>query len=74
MSQSGWKSLLCSVNDSKMLIKFLKKKHFFKVLTPRVLVSDNGTHLCNKPLEYFLKKYGVLHTVTCNTPNLVYVS
>ena len=30
---------------------------------PRALLSDNGIHFCNKPLETILRKYGVFHKV-----------
>ena len=30
---------------------------------PRALLSDNGTHFCNKPLKVLLKKYGIFHNI-----------
>ena len=48
-------------NDSKVVIKFLKKNVFISFGTPRALLSDNGTHFCNKPLESLLRRYGVFH-------------
>jgi len=50
-------------NDSKVEIKFLKKNIFIWFGTPRVLLSDNGTHFYNKPLESPVKKYGVFHKI-----------
>ena len=29
--------------------------------TPRALITDNGTHFCNKVIDKVLKKYGVHH-------------
>ena len=50
-------------NNSKVVIKFLKKNIFIRFSTPRALPSDNGTHFCNKPLESLLKKYWLFHKV-----------
>ena len=52
-----------ATNNSRFVIKFLKKKTFTRFGTPRALLSDNGTHFCNKPLETLLKKYGIFHKV-----------
>jgi len=43
-------------NDSKVVIKFPKKNIFTRFGMLRALLSDNGTHFCNKPLELILKK------------------
>ena len=45
------------------MIKFLKKNIFSRFGTPRVLISDGGSHFCNAPLESVLKHYGVTHKV-----------
>jgi len=61
---SKWvEAVATSTNDSKVVIKFLKKNIFARFGTPRALLSDNGTHLCNKPFDSLLKKYGVFHKV-----------
>ena len=52
-----------STNDSKVVIKFLKKNIYTRFGTSRALLSDNGTHFCNKPLQSLLKKYRVFHKV-----------
>ena len=38
-------------NNSKVVLKFLKKNIFTRFGTPSALLSDNGTYFCNKPLE-----------------------
>jgi len=49
---SQWIEAIATLtNDSKVVIKFLKKNIFTRFGTPRVFLSDNGTHFCNKPLE-----------------------
>lgn len=45
------------------MIKFLKKNIFSHFGTPRVLVSDGGSHFCNSQLEKALEHFGVKHKV-----------
>ena len=51
-------------NDSKMVINFLRKHIFTRFGVPRALVSDGGSHFCNRYLDAVLKKYSVTHRVT----------
>jgi len=30
---------------------------------PRAMISDGGTHFCNKSFESLMKKYGITHKV-----------
>ena len=61
---SKWvEAIATPTNDFKVVIKFLGKSIFMRFGTPKALLSDNGTHICNKPLESLLKKYGVFHKV-----------
>jgi len=56
---SKWvEAIVTTINDSKVVIKVLCKNIFTRFGTLRALLSDNGTHFCNKPLELLLKKYG----------------
>eukprot|EP00257_Ricinus_communis_P014931 XP_015572729.1 uncharacterized protein LOC107260982 [Ricinus communis] len=48
-------------NDSKVVIDFLKSHIFFTFGTPKALISDRGTHFCNRVVEALLKKYNVTH-------------
>nr|XP_009779561.1 PREDICTED: uncharacterized protein LOC104228733 [Nicotiana sylvestris] len=45
-------------NDAKVVVSFVKKHIFTSFGTPRVLISDGGTHFCNKLLNNVLAKYG----------------
>ena len=36
---------------------------FAKFGVPKAIISDGGTHFCNKPFETLLAKYGVKHKV-----------
>ena len=62
---SKWVEAIAStMNDSKVVLKFLKKNIFTRFGTPRALLSDNGTHFCNKSFELLLKKYRIFHKIT----------
>jgi transposase InsO family protein len=45
------------------VIKFLKENILSRFGIPRVMISDGGTHFCNKPFESLMKKYGITHKV-----------
>ncbi|GKA46223.1 reverse transcriptase domain-containing protein [Tanacetum coccineum] len=47
-------------NDSRVAITFLKKL-FSRFRMPKALISDQGTHFCNKIMEKTMKRYGVNH-------------
>jgi hypothetical protein len=45
------------------VVKFLKKNIFTRFGVPRTIISDGGTHFCNKAFDSLLEKYGVKHKV-----------
>ena len=47
-------------NDARVVITFLKKL-FCRFGIPKALISDRGTHFCNKLMEKTMKRYGVNH-------------
>ncbi|GJT33400.1 reverse transcriptase domain-containing protein [Tanacetum coccineum] len=47
-------------NDARVVITFLKKL-FCRFRMPKALISDRGTHFCNKIMEKKMKRYGVNH-------------
>ncbi|XP_075073972.1 uncharacterized protein LOC107782338 [Nicotiana tabacum] len=62
---SKWvKAISIPSNDAKVVVSFVKKHIFTRFGTPRVLISDGGTHFCNKLLNNVLAKYGVKHKVS----------
>ena len=63
MYLSGWKQLLLKKNDAKVVLKFLKKNIFTIFGMPQALISDKGSHFCNKWVEKLLLKYGVQHRI-----------
>ena len=48
-------------NDAKVVAQFMRSKIFSRFGTPRALITDNGTHICNKVIDKVLHKYGVRH-------------
>ena len=61
---SKWvEAILCKTNYHRVVLKFLKENVFSRFGVPKVIISDGGTHLCNKPFETLLAKYGVKHKV-----------
>ena len=48
-------------NDAKVVAQFLHSNIFSRFGTPQALITDNGTHLCNKVIDRILQKYGVRH-------------
>ena len=59
---SKWvEAILTRTNDAKVVAQFLRSHIFSRFGTPRALITDNGTHLCNKVIDKVLQKYGVRH-------------
>ncbi|XP_070004660.1 uncharacterized protein [Nicotiana sylvestris] len=48
-------------NDARVVVGFLKKNIFTHFGTPRAIISDGGTHFCNRAFEKLLPKYDVRH-------------
>ncbi|GKE39514.1 reverse transcriptase domain-containing protein, partial [Tanacetum coccineum] len=47
-------------NDARVVITFLKKL-FCRFGMPKALISNRGTHFCNKIMKKTMKRYGVNH-------------
>ncbi|RVW28991.1 Pro-Pol polyprotein [Vitis vinifera] len=61
---SKWiEAIPCRTNDHKVVLKFLKENIFSRFGVPKAIISDGGTHFCNKPFEALLAKYEVKHKV-----------
>ncbi|XP_070018139.1 uncharacterized protein [Nicotiana sylvestris] len=50
-------------NDARVVVGFLKKNIFTRFGTPRAIISDGGTHFCNRAFEKLLAKYDMRHKV-----------
>ena len=56
---SKWvEAIPCARADAKTVVTFLKKNIFSKFDSPRVLISDGGSHFCNSQLKRVLEHYG----------------
>ncbi|XP_070018023.1 uncharacterized protein [Nicotiana sylvestris] len=51
-------------NEARSVVDFLKKNIFIRFGTPRAIISDEGSHFCNKAFDTLLSKYGVTHKVS----------
>lgn len=45
------------------MVKFLKRNIFTCFRTPKVIIRDDGSQLCNYLIERVLKKYNMTHKV-----------
>ena len=44
-------------NDANSVLRFIKRNIFARFGVPRDLISDGGSHFCNKLMNKLLKKY-----------------
>lgn len=61
---SKWvEAIATTTDDSKVVTEFVRRNIFARFGVPRVIISDGGSHFCNKKLDSVLSKYGVKHRV-----------
>ena len=61
---SKWVEVVpCKASDHMVVLKFLKDNILSRFGVPKAIISDGGSHFCNKPLGNLLTKYGVKHKV-----------
>ena len=53
-----------NTDDAKTVVEFVKSYIFVRFGISRSIISDRGTHLCNRVVEVVMKKYGVSHRVS----------
>ncbi|XP_019239979.1 PREDICTED: uncharacterized protein K02A2.6-like [Nicotiana attenuata] len=59
---SKWvEAIATKKNDARVVYAFLKKNIFSRFGTPRVIISDQGTHFINRQFASLLSRYGVTH-------------
>ena len=62
---SKWvEAIALANNEEKSVTAFLKKNILSRFGTPRAIISDGGSHFCNKLFKELLEKYGVRHNVS----------
>ncbi|RDY07627.1 Gag-Pol polyprotein, partial [Mucuna pruriens] len=61
---SRWvEAITTKTNDAKVVVDFLKSNIFCRFGVPKVLISDQGSHFCNRSMSSLLHKYGVVHRI-----------
>ena len=61
---SKWvEAVPCRAPDQRVVLKFLKENIFSRFGVPKAIISDGGSHFCNKTFENLLAKYGVKNKV-----------
>ncbi|XP_015165454.1 uncharacterized protein [Solanum tuberosum] len=61
---SKWvEAVALSINEGKSVAAFLKKYIFSRFGTPRAIISDEGSHFCNKLFKALLENYSDRHSV-----------
>ena len=50
-------------NNKQVVTKFLRENIFSRFGVPKAIISDQGTHFCNKSFENLCEKYGVTHRI-----------
>ncbi|KAM1317981.1 hypothetical protein ACFX2H_003164 [Malus domestica] len=56
--------LATHTNNSRVVADFIKANIFSRFGMPRVFISDEGSHFCNRTIEALFKKYNVKHRVS----------
>ena len=62
---SKWVEAIPTITcNAQVVLCFIRSNIFSRFGTPRAVISDEGSHLCNKLFASLLVKYGVKHRVT----------
>ena len=56
-------------NDASAVAKFLRTHIFTRFGTTQALITDGGTHFCNKMVDKVLQKYGVRRHTSLALPS-----
>ncbi|RDX98629.1 gag-pol, partial [Mucuna pruriens] len=61
---SKWvEAIATKTNDAKVVVDFLKSIIFYRFGVSKALISDQGSHFCNRAMSSLLHKYGVVHRI-----------
>nr|XP_009769007.1 PREDICTED: uncharacterized protein K02A2.6-like [Nicotiana sylvestris] len=61
---SNWMEVVAlPKNKARTVIAFLKKNIFTRFDSPRAIISDGGSHFCNRLFATLLEKYGFNHKI-----------
>ncbi|RDX70322.1 gag-pol, partial [Mucuna pruriens] len=65
MTMSRWvEAIATKTNDVKVVVDFLKSNIFCRFGMPKALISDQGSHFCNRAMSSLIHKYGVVHRIS----------
>ncbi|KAL2230537.1 UNVERIFIED_CONTAM: Retrovirus-related Pol polyprotein from transposon [Sesamum indicum] len=53
-----------TVDNAKTVVEFVKANIFSRFGMPRAIISDRGTHFCNKVVDALFKKYNITHRIS----------
>ncbi|RDX87015.1 hypothetical protein CR513_31571, partial [Mucuna pruriens] len=56
-------AIATKTNDAKVVVDFLKSNIFCRFGVLKALMSEHGSHFCNRAMSSLLHKYGVVHKV-----------
>ncbi|RDX95405.1 Tf2-9, partial [Mucuna pruriens] len=56
-------AIATKTNDAKVIVDFLKSNIFCRFGVSKTLISDQGSHFCNRAMSSLLHKYGVVHRI-----------
>ncbi|RDX89394.1 Retrovirus-related Pol polyprotein, partial [Mucuna pruriens] len=61
---SRWvEAIATKTNDTKVVVDILKSNIFCRFSVPKALISDQGSHFCNRASSSLLHKYEVVHRI-----------
>ncbi|XP_062075677.1 uncharacterized protein LOC133779780 [Humulus lupulus] len=62
---SKWvEEIATRTDNSKTVVDFIRSNIFVRFGTPKAILSDRGTHFCNKNIEALFRRYSVTDKVT----------
>jgi len=67
---SKWvEAIATRTNDSHVVVAFIRSNLFCIFEIPKAIISDQGTHFCNRLLDGLFRKYGVIHRASIEVFN-----
>ena len=48
-------------NDARVVVDFVRSHIFCRFGVPKAIISDQGTHFCDRSMGVLFQKYGVMH-------------
>ena len=62
---SKWvEAAACPKNDANTVVGFLQRNILSRFGTPRIIISDGGSHFANKVFDKLMSRYGIKHIMS----------